>query len=111
MERQAILLALQKCGDHQGMAAEQLGISRRTLSRKLKQFRIESGCESALPALTPAVTLGKLSVQQHECFRASVELPVKVHAESGFFTLRTLNVSVGAWRWRESRSRSASPGS
>jgi DNA-binding NtrC family response regulator len=95
MERQAILLALQKCGGHQGMAAEQLGISRRTLSRKLKQFRIESGSESALPSLTPAVALGKLSVQQHECFRASVELPVKVHAESGFFTLRTLNVSVG----------------
>jgi two-component system, NtrC family, response regulator AtoC len=95
MERQAILLALQKCGGHQGMAAEQLGISRRTLSRKLKQFRIEAGGEAALPALAPPIALGKLSVQQHECFRASVELPVKVHAESGFFELHTLNVSVG----------------
>ena len=94
MEKQAILRALQKCGGHQGMAAEQLGISRRTLSRKLKQFRIE-GSPAAAPLLVPGVALGKLSFQQHECFRASVELPVKVHAESGFFTLKTLNISVG----------------
>jgi DNA-binding NtrC family response regulator len=95
MERQAILRALQKSGGHQGLAAEQLGISRRTLSRKLKQFRIEGGAAAATPVLTPGVALGKLSFQQHEVFRASVELPVRVHAESGFFTLKTLNVSVG----------------
>ena len=94
MEKQAILRALQKCGGHQGMAAEQLGISRRTLSRKLKQFRIEGG-SAAAPVLMPGVALGKLSFQQHEVFRASVELPVCVHAESGVFTLKTLNVSVG----------------
>jgi DNA-binding NtrC family response regulator len=94
MEKQAILRALQKCGGHQGLAAEQLGISRRTLSRKLKQFRIEGGTTAA-PVLLPGVALGKLSFQQHECFRASVELPVRVHAESGFFTLKTLNISAG----------------
>ena len=93
MEKTAILRALQKCGGHQGLAAEQLGISRRTLSRKLKQFRIEGG--AAAPELVHSAALGKLSVQQHECFRASVELPVRVHAESGVFMLKTLNVSAG----------------
>ncbi len=93
LEKQAILRALQQCGGHQGMAAEQLGISRRTLSRKLKQFRIEGGATAA--AVEAAVPLGKLSVQQHEYFRASVELPVRVHAESGVFTLKTLNLSIG----------------
>ena len=95
MEKQAILRALQQCGGHQGQAAEQLGISRRTLSRKLKQFRIEGGEDAAVPSLAPNVALGKLSAQQHECFRASVDLPVRVHAESGFFTLHTLNISAG----------------
>ena len=94
MEKRAILRALEKNQGHQGLAAEQLGISRRTLSRKLKQFRIEarSGGPSAA---VPAVVLGKMSFQQHECFRASVELPVRIHASSGVFTLKTLNISVG----------------
>ncbi len=102
MEKQAILRALAACNGHQGLAAEQLGISRRTLSRKLKQFRIESGSDSSAgvssdpaPSALRPTPLGKLSFQQHECFRASVELPVRVHAESGFFTLKTLNISVG----------------
>ena len=36
LEKQTILRALTQTGGHQGKAAEQLGISRRTLSRKLK---------------------------------------------------------------------------
>lgn len=41
VEKQAILRAMARTGGHQGMAAEQLGVSRRTLSRRLKQYGIE----------------------------------------------------------------------
>jgi two-component system NtrC family response regulator len=39
MERRMILEALEKSGGHQQRAAQQLGISRRTLSRKVKQYQ------------------------------------------------------------------------
>jgi two-component system NtrC family response regulator len=42
MERRMIFDALSKVGGHQQRAAEQLGISRRTLSRKLKLYQTES---------------------------------------------------------------------
>ena len=41
MERRMIFEALAKVGGHQQRAADQLGISRRTLSRKLKQYQTE----------------------------------------------------------------------
>src|SRR5271170_8004202 len=40
MEEQMIIKALERTGGHRTMAAEQLGISRRTLSRKLKEYNI-----------------------------------------------------------------------
>ncbi len=45
MERRMIFEALSKVGGHQQRAAEQLGISRRTLSRKLKLYQTESSRE------------------------------------------------------------------
>ncbi|MFM2124838.1 MAG: hypothetical protein RL328_1289, partial [Acidobacteriota bacterium] len=42
MERRMIFEALEKVGGHQQRAADQLGISRRTLSRKLKQYQVET---------------------------------------------------------------------
>ena len=42
MERRMIFDALEKAGGHQQRAADQLGISRRTLSRKLKQYQMET---------------------------------------------------------------------
>ncbi len=41
MEQQMILQALEETSGHQGKAAELLGISRRTLSRKLKHYGVE----------------------------------------------------------------------
>jgi DNA-binding NtrC family response regulator len=41
MERRMIFEALAKAGGHQQRAADQLGISRRTLSRKLKSYQSE----------------------------------------------------------------------
>ena len=46
MERQAILQALAATSGHQQRAADRLGISRRTLSRKLKSYAIEQAGES-----------------------------------------------------------------
>ncbi len=45
MERRMIFEALSKVGGHQQRAAEQLGISRRTLSRKLKAYQGEFSSE------------------------------------------------------------------
>ncbi len=44
MERQMILQVLDQTGGHHTKAAELLGISRRTLSRKLRQYGVSSAC-------------------------------------------------------------------
>ncbi len=85
MERQAIFQALDKCGGNQGKAAEALGISRRTLLRKLKTYR-ESGEES------PA---GILSLSQQRYYRANLELPVRVRHAAEEFDGMLLNLSLG----------------
>ena len=41
MEEQMIIRALEQTGGHRAQAAEQLGISRRTLSRKLREYEID----------------------------------------------------------------------
>ena len=90
MERQAILRALARTGGHQGMAADQLGISRRTLSRKLKQYNLqasEAGTSSPLGVLSPA---------QQQYYRAAIQLPVQVKTERGAdLECRTVNISAG----------------
>jgi len=48
IEKEAILAALGKTGGHQQKTAELLGISRRTLSRKLKLYRAETNDEEVL---------------------------------------------------------------
>lgn len=47
MERQMILRALNQAGGHHTKAAQALGISRRTLTRKLKAYRVSDACEDA----------------------------------------------------------------
>lgn len=74
VEKQAILRAMARTGGHQGMAAEQLGVSRRTLSRRLKQYGIEgrpsgSWCGMRetqffrMPLVVPVVLVGSQSEQ------------------------------------------------
>src|SRR5256885_2055482 len=62
VEKQLILDTLNKSGGHRGRAAEQLGVSRRTLTRKLKLYRLES-------AQVAASALGALSYEQQRYFR------------------------------------------
>src|SRR5205814_8677902 len=89
MEKQAILRALERVGGHQGMAADQLGISRRTLSRKLKQYHLESATQ---PAPAP---LGKLSEFEQQYFRARLDVPGQIVSDDAQLTCKVLNVSAG----------------
>lgn len=90
MERQMVMKALEHTGGHRAKAAEQLGISRRTLSRKLREYQI-----------TPAVgdrsrALGALSLRQQKFFRAKVKFAVTLKDGEGHESIVTaVNVSVG----------------
>jgi transcriptional regulator with PAS, ATPase and Fis domain len=89
MERQMVMKALENTGGHRAKAAEQLGISRRTLSRKLGEYKI-----SAAPGKSRA--LGALSLKQKKFFRAKVKLPVMLIDSQGLETQVTaVNLSVG----------------
>ena len=65
---QAIQKALQETGGHRGQAAVQLGISRRTLSRKLRDYGLSSA-RAAAPLAAPSV---HDEARQH--FRAEISV-------------------------------------
>jgi DNA-binding NtrC family response regulator len=69
VERQMILQATTANSGSQARAAEQLGISVRTLRRKLEKYKKEEGPRGSK-------ALGKLSSYQQRYFRVSLEVPV-----------------------------------
>ncbi len=71
MERKMILQAIEQSGGNQAKAALRLGISTRTLRRKLEKYRAAGADQSSR-------ALGKLSAQQQRYFRVTIELPVLV---------------------------------
>ncbi len=85
VEKRAILHALDNSGGNQGKAAEALGISRRTLIRKLKVYR-EAGLEDSS---------GSLSLNQQRYYRAQLELPIKMKYAGELFDAALLNISAG----------------
>jgi transcriptional regulator with PAS, ATPase and Fis domain len=85
VERVMIERALQACEGDQAQAADQLGISRRTLSRKLKLYRLEESCRSSL---------GTLGSQQQRYFRAALESIVVLRANGYEAKARSVNVSL-----------------
>jgi DNA-binding NtrC family response regulator len=90
MEAQAIEKALEKSGGHRGQAAAQLGISRRTLSRKLREYGLSPARQAA------PVALGSLRYEQQQCFRAEIKVPVSlVTAEGQELTCAAANLSGG----------------
>jgi hypothetical protein len=90
MEEQMIMRALERSGGHRAQAAEQLGISRRTLSRKLKEYNITA------PAGDGANSLGFISPEQQKFFRARVELSVTLRNQQGDEVLaKGVNLSTG----------------
>lgn len=85
VEKRAILQALEKAGGNQGRAAEALGISRRTLIRKLKAYREASQEDPS----------GTLSVSQQRYYRAQLEMPIKMKYAGEEFDAELLNISAG----------------
>jgi DNA-binding NtrC family response regulator len=84
IEKQSILRTLSRTDGHQGRAAQLLGISRRTLSRKLRQYRIDGG--------------GNLDSQEQRdpgCFRATLGVPVTIVSRHGEQVATSLNISGG----------------
>ncbi len=90
MEEQMIIKALERTGGQRTLAAEQLGISRRTLSRKLKEYSINFA-----PGESTA-SLGFISTEQQKFFRARVEIVVKIKNSQGDeITVQGVNLSTG----------------
>jgi hypothetical protein len=85
-----IIKALERTGGQRTLAAEQLGISRRTLSRKLKEYHI-----SFAPGETTA-SLGFISNEQQKFFRTRVEIAVTVKNSQGEeIQVQGVNLSTG----------------
>ena len=85
VERQMIFQALEKSHGNQGQAAQALGISRRTLIRKLKAYRA-AGLDA------PSGSMGLL---QQRYYRARVEVPVRMKCANEQFDAILLNLSLG----------------
>ena len=84
-EKQIILDTLQRTGGHRGKAADQLGVSRRTLSRKLKQYRTE--LEHEVNGIV------SLSYEQQRYFRVTADIPVTLRSGSKQVEVRSVNLS------------------
>ncbi|MGC2173694.1 MAG: sigma 54-interacting transcriptional regulator, partial [Candidatus Sulfotelmatobacter sp.] len=90
MEEQMIIRALERSGGHRSQAAEQLGISRRTLSRKLKEYSINVNSADA------ANSLGFISLEQQKFFRARIQLAVALRNQQGEeVCVQGVNLSTG----------------
>lgn len=88
MEEQMILKALERTRGHRALAAEQLGISRRTLSRKLREYQINP------PSRERNLSLGAISWEQQKSYRAKVQFPVRLKtAQSHEFVVTAVNLS------------------
>ena len=74
LEKRAILEAIASAGGNLNQAAEELGVSRRTLERKLKLYE---------EAQNSPHVLGVLSPEQQRYFRAGIQLPVVLRRTDG----------------------------
>src|SRR5208282_5158734 len=90
MEEQMIIRALEQTGGHRAQAAERLGISRRTLSRKLREYEIDA------PSGDGSAKLGVISQEQQKFFRAKVSLSVTLkNAHGKELQVHAVNLSTG----------------
>ena len=95
VEKQLILQATSENEGNQLKAAQKLGISVRTLRRKLNKYKQEG--EAALPSY-----LGKLGSFQQRYFRVTKELPILLKHENEEIQALTVNVSSGGVALRSS---------
>jgi len=88
MERQAIFETLAKCSGDRDETSRQLGISRRTLTRKLQQYEKEDAADAS--------SLGRINSDQQRYFRVAVSIPADLQLESGpSMSCEINNVSIG----------------
>jgi transcriptional regulator with PAS, ATPase and Fis domain/Tfp pilus assembly protein PilZ len=83
LEKQIVFDALDRCGGNQGKAAQLLGISRRTLLRKLKAYR-----ESENPA-------AGIRDEQERFYRKQISIPIRMKAGDKWMEATLLNISLG----------------
>ena len=84
LEKQIVFDALERCGGNQGKAAQALGISRRTLLRKLKVYR-ESD----------AAAVASLGAEQQRYYRKQISMPIRMRAGDEWFEATLINISLG----------------
>ena len=85
LEKQIVFDALERFGGNQGKAAEALGISRRTLLRKLKTYREnENGS-----------VVGTLGAEQQRYYRKQTSAPIKLKYGDEWLDASLLNISLG----------------
>jgi len=90
MEEQMIIRALENTGGHRALAAERLGISRRTLSRKLREYNI------TCPEGERGRSLGTLGSDQQKIFRAKARFLVSLKNNQGdHINITAVNLSGG----------------
>jgi len=86
MEKQMILQALSRSGGNQVKAAQQLGISGRTLRRKLAKYRREDQAAGSDAAN---------SRQQQRYFRVTIGIPVMLNVDGQQIEATSVNISSG----------------
>ena len=87
LERQAIFEVLSKTNGDREETSRQLGISRRTLTRKLQQYEKE---DAASPGL------GRINTDQQRYFRVAVHIPADLQLDTGVRIAAEINnVSIG----------------
>lgn len=85
VERQMVLKALERCNGHQGKAAQALGISRRTLLRKLKTYRTRQSAADG--ASSPR--------SQQRYHRAQINAQAQMDHGGEHLEITLLNISLG----------------
>jgi transcriptional regulator with AAA-type ATPase domain len=87
MERVMIERAVKENVGHQAAAADALGISRRTLTRKIKAYQLDNGGGRGGRAL------GSLNLGQDRYFRAVMDRPVLIRSSGWKETVESVNLS------------------
>jgi DNA-binding NtrC family response regulator len=96
MERLMILRALESTEGNQGLAAERLGIPRRTFCRKLNEHHITLGRRSSFPSDNSPLLPPD--------YRAELNAPVIVRTKEGYsFSAEARNLSLGGLGLRNVR--------
>lgn len=85
LEKQIVFDTLDRCGGNQGKAAEALGISRRTLLRKLKTYRENEN----------ELVVGTLGDEQQRYYRKQTSAPVRLKHANEWLDANLLNISMG----------------